>query len=91
MKDTFSNCRNFQCWEKMDRSFQLFQCFLYLLQIFGVPVLSNKKSALFFSTNNDKYMVKPSLYYNDKERVVFDVEKKIENENTVFYFTQQTN
>jgi len=43
------------------------------------------------STNNDKYMVKPSLYYNDKERVVFDVEKKIENENTVFYFTQQKN
>ena len=36
-------------------------------------------------------MVKPSLYYNDKERVVFDVEKKIENENTVFYFTQQKN
>ena len=36
-------------------------------------------------------MVKPSLYYNDKERVVFDVEKKIEDENTVFYFTQQKN
>ena len=36
-------------------------------------------------------MVKPSLYYNDKERVVFDVEKKIENEHTVFYFTQQKN
>ena len=46
---------------------------------------------IFFSTNNDKYMVKPSLYYNDKERVVFDVEKKIENEHTVFYFTQQKN
>ena len=54
--------------------------------------LSNKTCALFFfSTNNDKYMVKPSLYYNDKERVVFDVEKKIENEHTVFYFTQQKN
>merc|ERR1712241_359236 len=39
------------------------------------------------STNNDKYMVRPSLFYNDQERVVFDVEKKIENQNIVFYFT----
>ena len=46
--------------------------------------------SLLYSINNDKYMVKPSLFYNDDQRVVFDVEKKIENENTVFYFKQQT-
>ena len=40
-----------------------------------------------YSTNNDKYMVKPSLYYNDQKIVVFDVEKKIEDQDTVFYFT----
>ena len=39
------------------------------------------------ATNNSKYMVKPSLYYTDEKEVIFDVEKKIENQDTVFYFT----
>ena len=39
---------------------------------------------------NEKYMVKPSLYFTDTQEIIFDVEKKIEDEDTVFHFTPRS-
>ena len=39
------------------------------------------------STNNEKYMIKPTLFYSEDAEVVFKVEKKEEGCNTVFYFS----
>ena len=41
-------------------------------------------------TYNEKYMVKPSLYFTDTQEIIFDVEKKIEDDDTVFYFTPRS-
>ena len=40
------------------------------------------------STNNEKYMIKPTLFYSESAEVVFKVEKKEEGCNTVFYFSR---
>ena len=62
---------------------------LYHMKNFGIY---NSLMDMYFgtSTNNEKYMVKPSLYYTDEKEIIFDVEKKIENEDTVFYFTPRS-
>ena len=59
---------------------------IYHMKNFGIY---NSLMDMYFgtATNNSKYMVKPSLYYTDEKEVIFDVEKKIENQDTVFYFT----
>ena len=35
-------------------------------------------------------MVKPSLYFTDTQEIIFDVEKKFEDDDTVFYFTPRS-
>jgi len=39
------------------------------------------------SNHNDKYLIMPTLYCPGGEHLVYQVEKKIEQENTVFIFT----
>jgi len=62
---------------------------LYHMKNFGIY---NSLMDMYFgtSTNNEKYMVKPSLYYTDEQEIIFDIEKKIENDETVFYFTPRS-
>ena len=54
--------------------------------------LQNCLMDMYFGTcaYNEKYMVKPSLYFTDTQEIIFDVEKKIEDDDTVFYFTPRS-
>ena len=54
--------------------------------------LQNCLMDMYFGTcaYNEKYMVKPSLYFTDTQEIIFDVEKKIEDEDTVFHFTPRS-
>ena len=62
---------------------------LYHMKNFG---LQNCLMDMYFGTcaYNEKYMVKPSLYFTDTQEIIFDVEKKIEDDDTVFHFTPRS-
>ena len=44
---------------------------------------------LYFSTsaNNDRYMIKPALYYTEDTETIFNVEKEDDGDTTTFFFS----
>ena len=59
---------------------------LYHMKNFGIY---NCLMDMYFETsvNNDKYMIKPSLYHPGEKEIVFNVEKKVGEDSIVFHFT----
>ena len=59
---------------------------LYHMKNFGIY---NCLMDMYFETsvNNDKYMIKPSLYHPGEKEIVFNVEKKVEEDKVIFHFT----
>ena len=59
---------------------------IYHVKNFGIY---NCLMDMYFSTssNNDKYMIKPALYYTDDVETVFNVEKEDDGDTTTFFFS----